>query len=190
MVRSTLIDRSDALVTYTTCPAGHRPIALTPLADRVVTPSTANIRTITRLFDVAEPDLVGCLNGRCDRLHCRLDPAKALSIERALEQALDLHGLSNVQAANVVITRLWILSRLWQACVSHALLEASAVSGILYIRYPLVLLDATLKSLSVYDEDALKGNGWCLVCWGSFPPSIHRSDSRASSSRRSPTRAS
>jgi hypothetical protein len=151
------------LVTYSTCPTGERPIALAALAHRAVTPNTANIRTITRLFDVADPELVGCLNGRCDRLYCRLDRSKALCIENDLDEALELYGLSNVQAANVVITRLWLLSRLWQACVSHALLESCATSGILYIRFPLVLLDETLKCLSVYDDDAMKGNGRCIV---------------------------
>lgn len=126
------------------------------------------MQPITQVFDALDPDLIECVNETCnkDRRSCSFDVFKAVQTQHALE-AVEVDpalGLSDVQKADLVLTKQWLQVKVWQACVTHmALLQADCQIPELRIEYPLHKLAACKVAIDSCSTAALDGNGRCMV---------------------------
>jgi hypothetical protein len=125
------------------------------------------LRPITMLFDQIVPGLVECINLECPRAtagsYCAFDTSQALATQQNLEAVGPIEITTQVQRADLELTRLWLQIKVWQACISHSMLECFSDMPALRVDYPYIKVVETARCAKRYPYDALKGNGRCMV---------------------------
>jgi hypothetical protein len=125
------------------------------------------LRPITMLFDQIDPSLVECINLECPRAiagsYCAFDTSRALATQLNLEAIDPIEISTLVQRADLELTRLWLQIKVWQACISHSMLECFSIIPALRVDYAYIKVVETARCAKRYRYDALKGNGRCMV---------------------------
>jgi hypothetical protein len=123
-------------------------------------------------FDAIDENIVECWNGHCpisDGFCSNFDRRLAIKAFRALRVAresslagaisvasnissLSLTELGETQQADISMTQLWLLNRLWNLCLTHQLVLKQSEHVELCLDFPLYIAEAALlqsKSLNV-----------------------------------------
>lgn len=143
-----------------------RPISLRARID--ISPSSAQTRRflpITRLFNTLDAQLVDCINGTCVGTAggCDFDIYRAMVVQQNIESIQPEEDLSEVQLADVLLTKEWLQTKVWQVCVSHSALVFASPFIELRVEYPLVKLVKAIEAVRSSSDEALRGNGQCMV---------------------------
>lgn len=80
-----------------------------------------------------------------------------------LEVPINFASLSPVQVVDVTITRIWISTRLWLACLSHAILEPYPDMDLLSTHFPLRMGVESVAAINLFPRDAFLDNGQSMV---------------------------
>ena len=121
-----------------------------------------DLRPLVRIWDVMDEELLDCVNDQC-RGRCRFDAVRAVTSQRALDLIEPSDSTGDVQLADFHISRLWLKTRLWQACLAHMLLQATPVYPELGLDYPLTILAQLNDVVTTLSLSALGGNGQAIV---------------------------
>jgi hypothetical protein len=148
--------------------------------------ASMRLQPMTRLFEIFDESLIDCVNGICRSSECTFNLMKALATHFSIESIEPDSSLSKVQLADLCVTKSWLQTKTWQACVTHSILEPASTFPQLRIEFPLEIVSKVTEMIKTFPLSALMGNGQCIV--RSFS-SRYRSQAervRAQSSMRSP----
>lgn len=81
--------------------------------------------------------LIDCINCTCDRPLCSFSAELAISTDAALEVVQADRSLSQVQMADLLVTKQWLQVKIWQASVMHMTIDQSSLFPQLRLEYPL-----------------------------------------------------
>ncbi|ORX34801.1 hypothetical protein BD324DRAFT_635076 [Kockovaella imperatae] len=117
------------------------------------------LRPTARLYELMEPSLIDCIIGKCYPQTCGLSTQLALSAHRSLADVSVEGCVSEVQVADTLLSAQWMHVKIWQACVTHSLLNFRASQPELRIEYPIDCLSATVAATQKISRRAICGNG-------------------------------
>ncbi|KAL1409430.1 hypothetical protein Q8F55_003413 [Vanrija albida] len=121
--------------------------------------AVAQIEPTTRVFEILDQGLVECIRGACGEVEpCTFDADAAMEYHRTLDAVTSGH-LSPVQAADFLLTRLWLHAEIWRACTSHSVLQFEPEHRELRIEYPVEVLGRTVRVINGLPPGAVSGNG-------------------------------
>jgi hypothetical protein len=117
------------------------------------------------LFDCVDSQTIDCINGFCTGSTggCSLDAYKAIIMHTQLDAVRPSVAELDVQQADMAITRIFLHTNIWQACVSHSILAFGTPFIELQPEYPFSMLARLVESIRSFSDSALGGNGRCLV---------------------------
>ncbi|WOO79838.1 Maltose fermentation regulatory protein MAL63 [Vanrija pseudolonga] len=130
-------------------------------AEWATSAAVAQIEPTTRVFEILDEDLVACISGTCGgegSEPCTFDAEAAMGYHRTLDAVTSGH-LSPVQAADFLLTRLWLHAEIWRACTSHSVLQFEPEHRELRIEYPVEVLARTVRVINGLPASAVSGNG-------------------------------
>ncbi len=107
--------------------------------------------------------LIDCINYTCDRPLCSFSAELAISTDAALEVVQPDRSLSQVQMADLLVTKQWLQVKIWQASVMHMTIDQSSLFPQLRLEYPLSKLVNVINIIDGIPFSALLGNGQGMV---------------------------
>lgn len=125
--------------------------------------TSVRLEPCTRLYEVVDSAMIDCIHGECTPRQCELDITSALVTHRILDSIEATPTLSMVQLADFTITRLWLHTQVWSACMTHSLLQPNAVLPELAIGYPVDILAQVADAIKRLHSDGIRGNGCTIV---------------------------
>jgi len=120
-----------------------------------------HLRPLVRIYDVIDEEIMDCLNNHC-RGRCRFDLVRAVTSQRALDVVDPSETSGRVQLADFRVSKLWLKSRLWQACLAHMLLQPTPSYPEVGLDYPLIILAQLNDVVNSLPLSAFGGNGQAI----------------------------
>ena len=127
------------------------------------------------LFDSIDENFITCWNGEChktDNFCDTTDRRAILALSRRLMTALNatsssggmlVDSLIETQKADILMTQIWILNRIWQLSLTHALLQSASEHQVLTPEFAVALARAAAMFCAQLSRQSFEAHGMGML---------------------------